>query len=81
MASRIVFFVTLDKPVHLLLNDVTVAIDIATRVDEKRINYNFEFDWCAYEAVRRGLSQLVQKGRRLTVLPLVASSRPFTRVG
>ena len=54
--------VALDKPVHLLVNDVTVAIDIATRVDEKRINYNFEFDWRAYEAVRRGLSQLVQKG-------------------
>ena len=30
--------VALDKPVHLLVNDVTVAIDIATRVDEKRIN-------------------------------------------
>jgi hypothetical protein len=44
------------------VNDVTVAIDIATRVDEKRINYNFAFDGRAYDAVRRGLSQLVRKG-------------------
>jgi hypothetical protein len=53
--------VALDKPAYLLVNDVGVAIDIATRVDEKRISYNFEFDRRAYEAVRRGLSQLVEK--------------------
>jgi len=53
--------VGLDKPVHLLVNDVAVAIDIATRVDEQQLNRNFEFDWRAYDAVQRGLSQLVQR--------------------
>lgn len=55
--------VGLDKPVGLLVNDVEVAIDIATKVDEHRLNYNFEYDWRAYEAIQRGLSQLVQKGK------------------
>lgn len=53
--------VALDKPVDLLVNDVGVAIDMATRVDEERINYNFWFDRRAYQAVRRGLSQLIEK--------------------
>jgi hypothetical protein len=53
--------VLLDKPVILLAHDIEVAIDIATKVDERRLNYNFEYDWRAYEAVRRGLSQLIQK--------------------
>ncbi len=53
--------VGLDKPVNLLVHDIEVSIEVATRVDEARINYNFAFDRHAYEAVRRGLSQLVQK--------------------
>ncbi len=52
---------TLDKPIGLLVHDVEVAIDIATKVDELRLNYNFDYDWRAYEAIRRGLSQLIQK--------------------
>ncbi len=51
----------LDKPVHLLVHDVELAMEIATRVDERRLNDNFQFDRRAYDAVRRGLSQLVQK--------------------
>jgi len=53
--------IALDKPVGLLVHDIEVAIDIATKVDELRLNYNFDYDWRAYEAVRRGLSQLIQK--------------------
>jgi hypothetical protein len=53
--------VGLDKPVSLLVHDIEVAIEIATRVDEARINYNFAFGRRAYEAVRRGLSQLIEK--------------------
>ena len=47
----------------LLVNDVEVAIAKATQVDERQLNYNFEFSWRAYDAVRRGLSQLIQKDR------------------
>jgi hypothetical protein len=53
--------VGLDKPVALLVHDLAVAIDIATKVDETRLNYNFDYDHRAYEAVRRGLLQLIQK--------------------
>lgn len=55
--------VGLDKPVDLLVHDIEIAIDIATKVDEQRLNYNFEYDWRAYDAVRRGLSQLIEKNR------------------
>jgi hypothetical protein len=50
----------LDKPISLLVHDIEFAIDIATKVDKRRLNHNFAYDWRAYEAVRRGLSQLVQ---------------------
>ena len=53
----------LDKPVHLLVNDTEVAIEIATRVDEHQLNHNFDYDQSAYEAVRRNLTQLIQKDR------------------
>lgn len=53
--------VGLDKPVNLLVHDIGVAIEVATRIDEARINYNFAIDRRAYEAVRRGLSQLIEK--------------------
>jgi hypothetical protein len=51
----------LDKSIELLVHDVAIAIDIATEVDDLRVNYNFAYDWRAYEAIRRGLSQLIQK--------------------
>ena len=53
--------IELDKPIDLLVHDVEVAIDIATKVDELRLNYNFHYDWRAYEAIRRSLSQMIQK--------------------
>ncbi|MHC4403946.1 MAG: hypothetical protein ACYTG0_30175 [Planctomycetota bacterium] len=53
----------LTKPVNLLVHDIEVAIDIATKVDERRLNDNFEYDWRAYDAVRRGLSQLIHNDR------------------
>lgn len=53
--------IVLDKPIDLLVHDIEVAINTATKVEELRLNYNFDCDWRAYEAVRRGLSQLIQK--------------------
>ena len=44
--------VGLEKPVDLLVHDVEVAIDQATQVDERQLNYNFEFSWRAYDAGR-----------------------------
>lgn len=51
----------LDKPIDLLVHDIEAAIDIATKVDERQLNYNFHYDWRAYEAISRGLSQLTGK--------------------
>ena len=51
----------LDKPIALLVHDVEVAIKLATRVDELRLNYNLYFDWRAYEAIQIGLAQLIEK--------------------
>lgn len=51
-----------EKPVDLLVADVSSAIDRATDFDERMMNYNFDVDWQAYEDVQRGLSQLVGLG-------------------
>jgi len=51
----------LDKPIDLLVHDVEVAIKLATRVDELRLNYNVDYDWRAYEAIQVGLAQLIEK--------------------
>jgi len=51
----------LDKPIALLVHDVEVAIKLATRVDELRLNYNFDYDRRAYEAIQVGLAQLIEK--------------------
>ena len=51
-----------EKPVDLLVADVSSAIDGATAFDERMINYNFDVDWQAYGDVQSGLSQLVGRG-------------------
>ena len=53
--------VGLQKPADLLVHDIELAIDIATKVDELRLNYNFPYDCRAYAAIERGLVQLIQK--------------------
>ncbi|MEQ8788222.1 MAG: hypothetical protein RIC55_18075 [Pirellulaceae bacterium] len=52
-----------DKPVDLLLADVSSAIDRATDFDERMSNHNFDVDWQAYADVQKGLSLLVKQGR------------------
>ncbi|AMV32714.1 hypothetical protein VN12_11365 [Pirellula sp. SH-Sr6A] len=47
------------KPVELLRHDLREAIQLATHVDEKHINYNFSFDWDAYAEVKRLMEMLV----------------------
>ena len=51
-----------EKPVDLLIADVSFAIDRATDFDERMMNYNFDVEWQAYEDVQSGLSQLVGLG-------------------
>ncbi len=53
--------IRLDKSVDLIVHDIGSAIDLATKVDQQRLNDNLDYDWRAYAAVRRGLSELIQK--------------------
>jgi hypothetical protein len=52
----------IEKPVDLLLADVSSAIDRATDFDKRMMNHNFDVDWQAYAAVQKGLAQLVELG-------------------
>lgn len=54
---------TIEKPVALLVADVSSAIDRATDFDEYMINHNFDVDWQAYGDVQKGLSLLVERGQ------------------
>ena len=49
----------IEKPVDLIVADVSSAIDLATDCDEREINYNCDFDWQAYADARKGLGELV----------------------
>jgi hypothetical protein len=53
---------TIEKPVNLLVADVSSAIDRATDFDERMMNHNFDVDWQAYASVQKGLSLLVELG-------------------
>lgn len=63
VASELEDRLDVEKPVDLLVADVSSAIDRATDFDERRMNYNFDVDWQAYAEVRKGLSQLVDLGQ------------------
>lgn len=51
-----------EKPVGLLVADVSSAIDHATDFDKRMMNHDFDVDWQAYADVQKGLSQLVGLG-------------------
>ncbi|MFN0055204.1 MAG: hypothetical protein ACKV0T_23780 [Planctomycetales bacterium] len=53
---------TIEKPVDLLVGDVSSAIDRATDFDERQMNHNFDVGWQAYGDVAKGLSRLVKLG-------------------
>lgn len=45
---------TSEKPVALLVADVSSAIDRATDFDERMMNRNFDVDWEAYADIQKG---------------------------
>ncbi|TWU18858.1 hypothetical protein [Allorhodopirellula heiligendammensis] len=51
-----------EKPVSLVVNDIETAIALATDFDERRMNYNFDYDHESYEAVEKGLKKLIEHG-------------------
>jgi hypothetical protein len=52
----------IEKPVDLLVADVSSAIDRATDFDQRMTNHNFDVDWQAYADVQKWLSLLVELG-------------------
>ena len=53
---------SVEKPVSLLVYDIETAIALATDFDERRMNYNFDYDHDSYEAVEKGLKKLIEHG-------------------
>lgn len=51
-----------EKPVSLLVKDIEIEIGLATDFDERRMNYNFDYDHESYEAVEKGLKKLIEHG-------------------
>lgn len=62
VARKLESHMDVEKPVDLLVADVSSAIDCATDFDEQMNNYNFDLDGQAYDHVRNGLSQLIKRG-------------------
>lgn len=50
------------KPVDLLISDVESAICRATDFDERDANHNFDYDYGAYEDVKKGFKELIALG-------------------
>lgn len=53
----------IEKPVALLVHDVESAITTATDFDERDLNHNFDYDYDSYEAVEKGLKDLIKQGQ------------------
>lgn len=59
------------KPPDLIAYDLRQAIGIATKVDETKLNRNFDYSWQAYEATEHGFNLLIRAGD-LTTAKLIA---------
>ena len=53
---------SIEKPLDLLVNDISCAISQATDFDERMMGDNFDVDWQAYEDVQKGFSLLIKRG-------------------
>jgi hypothetical protein len=53
----------LQAPPKELVAATRQAIADATAFDEREINRNFSYDYAAYDAVKRNLSRLIERGR------------------
>lgn len=60
----------LEVPPKKLVAATREAIADATAFDERRINYNFDYDSEAYEAVQRNLGRLIEMGHLRAAMEL-----------
>jgi hypothetical protein len=62
LARRLALRFEVESPPEALVQDTRRAIDEATDYDEREINYNFDYDYAAYQTVERNLKKLVKAG-------------------
>ena len=53
---------SVEKPISLVVDDIESAIALATDFDERRMNYNFDYDHESYQGVEKGLKKLIEHG-------------------
>ena len=63
MARDLEAVLDIEKPVDLLVVDVSSAIGRATDFEDRMMNHNFDVDWHAYEDVKQGLKKLIKLGQ------------------
>jgi len=62
LARRLALRFQVEAPPEALVQETRLAIAEATDYDEREINYNFDYDYAAYETVEKNLEQLVKAG-------------------
>lgn len=53
----------IEKPVAFLVHDIESAITMATDFDDRDLNHNFDYDYGSYEAIEKGLKELIKQGQ------------------
>jgi hypothetical protein len=62
LARRLALRFQVETPPEALVQETRLAIAEATDYDEREINYNFHYDYAAYQAVEKNLGKLVKAG-------------------
>jgi hypothetical protein len=62
LARRLALRFQVEAPPEALFQETRLAIAEATDYDERQINYNFDYDYAAYETVEKNLKKLVKAG-------------------
>ena len=62
VARRLELQFGVETPSNELVAATRDAIDAATDFDERQINYNFDYDYAAYELVKRNFGRLIKDG-------------------
>ncbi len=53
----------IQQPADVVIADIDAAIYRATDFDDRDLNHNFDYDYDAYEDVKRGLEKLIKLGQ------------------
>jgi hypothetical protein len=62
LARRLALRFQVETPPEALVQDTRQAIAEATAYDEREINYNFDYDYAAYQTVEENLKKLIKAG-------------------